>query len=205
MIFRADDVRGPGQRAAALAKQARGLVRLPPRVALFYLRALVTAYRAGDRWSLDVVTRPHELAALLRVARGRRHVVEIGTATAWTSTALALADPARRVVSVDVTEHDHRDRYLALAPSSCRERIDLRLITEDDAVPGVEDVDLLFVDGAHDAESTVRAYEAWAPRLTPDALVLFHDYGDPAYPGVAAAVERLGLPGRPHGRMFVSG
>jgi len=183
---------------------ARGLVALPPRVGLFYLRALVTARRLGDRWSLDVVTRPHELAEILRVARGRRHVVEIGTATAWTATALALADPERRVVSVDVEEHDHRDRYRALAPRSARERIDLRLVGGDEAVPGVDGVDLLFVDGAHDADSTVAAYEAWAPRLAPGALVLFHDYGDPDYPGVAAAVQRRGLAGRPHGRMFIA-
>lgn len=178
---------------------------LPPRVALFYLRALMAARRVGDRWSLDVVTRPHELAALLRVARGRRHVVEIGTATAWTATALALADSERRVVSVDVEEHEHRDRYLALAPASCRERVDLRLVAGTEAVPGVEGVDLLFIDGAHDADSTVQAYEAWAPRLAPGALVLFHDYDDPDYPGVTAAVERLGLAGRAHGRMFIAG
>ena len=57
-MFRADDTRSTPQRALALLKQAAGLARLPPRVARFYVAALRTARTHGDRWSLDVVTRP---------------------------------------------------------------------------------------------------------------------------------------------------
>lgn len=201
-MFRADDTRGRIARAQALAGQAAALARLPPRVAAFYVRALRTARACGDRWSLDVATRPRELAAILRLARGRRHVVEIGTATAWTSTALVLADPVRQVVSFDVVARAHRERYVALAPAEARRRLDLRLRPGEDPPPDVTGVDLLFVDGAHDEASNVAVFEAWRPRLAPGALVLFHDFGDPAYPGVAGAIERLGLDGEEHHRLF---
>lgn len=202
-MFRDDDTRGALERAAGLLVQARSFARLPNSVAVFYLRALLTAYRHGDRWSLAVVTRPRDLAPLLAIAEGRRTVVEVGTATAWTSSALVLSDPQRRVVTLDVEEHEHRERYLALLPRQARERIDLRLAPGEHRQPDVDGVDLLFLDGAHDAEATKNAHEAWRPALAPNALVAFHDYGDPAYPGVQEAVERLRLEGDARGRLFV--
>jgi predicted O-methyltransferase YrrM len=201
-VFRADDTRGGTARAAALIRQAAGLARLPPKVARFYARALRTASRAGDRWSLDVATRPHELAAILRLARGRHAVVEVGTATAWTTLALALADEERRVVSFDVEVRAHRDRYVRLVPEHVRRRVDLRLGRGEAPPDDVAGVDVLFIDGAHDEASNLTVFEAWRPRLAAGALVLFHDYGDPAYPGVASAVERLGLDGEVHRRLF---
>jgi hypothetical protein len=58
---------------------------LPPRVALFQWRARRLALRIGDRFSLVSATRPQDLAELMSLARGRRHVVELGTGTAWTT------------------------------------------------------------------------------------------------------------------------
>ena len=201
-MFRADDSRGRVARVRALARQSAALATLPPRVAVFYVRALRTASATGDRWSLDVATRPRELAALLRLARGRRVAVEVGTATGWTSLALALADPGRRVVSFDVEVRAHRERYVALVPPAVRARVDLRLGRGEHPPQDLAGVELLFVDGAHDEASNVAVFAAWRDRLAPGALVLFHDFGDPAYPGVAAAVERLGLDGEARGRLF---
>ena len=44
---------------------------------------------------------------------------------------------------------------------------------------------------------------AWRPALAPGALVLFHDYGHPGFPGVAEAVSKLGLHGSADGGIFV--
>ena len=185
-----------------MIRHALALPRLPPRVAWFYLRALRSARSAQDQWTLDVVTRPAELAALLRAARGRRFVVEVGTASAWTACALALADRSRRVLTLDVQHHRRRDRYLELVDERTRSRIDAPIRSGDDPPDDARDVELLFIDGAHDERSNVRVFEAWRPRLADDAVVLFHDYGDPAYPGVEAAVRRLGLDGTVHRRLF---
>ncbi len=62
---------------------------LPRRVALLALRAQARARRTGDAFSLASATRPADLARILRLAAGRRDVVELGTGTAWTAVALA--------------------------------------------------------------------------------------------------------------------
>src|SRR3954454_11463903 len=86
---------------------------LPPRAAHFQARAMLRAQRLGDDWALESSTRPRDVAALLALARGRRTVVELGTATGWTAGALLLADPQRRVASYDPVEREHRAAYLA--------------------------------------------------------------------------------------------
>lgn len=199
-VFRRDDTRSPARRAVTLVKQAVALARLPGPVRAFYVGALRTARERGDQWSLDVATRPHELRALLAVAKGRTNCVEIGTATGWTALSLALDDPRRRVTSYDPVVREHRDAYAALGG-------DVTFITAaGDAPQGPTEVDFLFIDGDHSEAGTVAAYEAWREHLAAGAVVAFHDYGDPAYPGVAAAVERLGLTGgRVAGRMYIHG
>lgn len=202
-LFRSDDPRSAARRALALLGQAAALATLPPRVAWFFLRAMRLARSLGDDWSLLVATRPRELAALLRVARGRRSVVEIGTASGWTAMALALADPERTVVTVDPVAREHRDAYAALAPSAAARITFVTGLGEDGPAASQPPVDLLFVDGAHDADATAGAFAAWRPALAPGAITAFHDFGDPAYPGVEEAVRRLGLRGSAANRLFV--
>jgi predicted O-methyltransferase YrrM len=183
--------------------QPRSLVRLllatralPWRPAAFQARAMLRAARLGDDWALLSSTRPADVAELLRLAQGRRNAVELGTATGWTAGALVLADPHRRLASFDPVVREHRDAYLALLPRAARERLELvRAPGHDARGDGVE---LLFVDSSHDRDATIAEVRAWQPRLAPGALVVLHDYGNPAYPGVAEAVAELELDGRPH-------
>jgi cephalosporin hydroxylase len=65
-------------------------------------------------------------------------------------------------------------------------------------------VELLFVDSTHARDDTVAEVRAWSPRLAPGALVVLHDYANPAFPGVRAAVEALGLDGEVRSGMFVA-
>jgi predicted O-methyltransferase YrrM len=187
-----------------LAARLPALRVLPPRVALFHARALVHALRAGDTFAVQSATRPADVATLLRLARGRRYVVELGTATGWTTAAFALADADRRVLSFDPVEQPHRARYLALLPAHTRERVTLV------RAPGAEGpehaqapVDLLFIDSTHERDDTIAEVKAWRSRLRPGALVVFHDYDNPAFPGVREAVELLDLSGSAQGGSFV--
>src|ERR1700760_2636771 len=103
-VFRWDDSRPARTRIRRLLTQARALVGLPSAVRSFYVRALWTAWRARDQYSFDVVARPHDLAAILRLAGEADRAVELGTATAWTSIALCLARASRRVATYDPVE-----------------------------------------------------------------------------------------------------
>jgi predicted O-methyltransferase YrrM len=179
---------------------------LPWRVARFYLRARRHARRSGDRFSLDSAARPSELAELLELAAGRDVVVELGTGTAWSAIALALDDRSRRIVSYDPSVRVERSAYLKLAGAEARERIELRA-EPDTRGPHVGDspAQLLFIDSEHEREPVLGAFAAWRRALAPGAIVVFHDYGHPAYPGVREAVQELGLNGRLVGTLFVAG
>jgi len=177
---------------------------LPAPVRRFWWRARSYARRSGDHFSLRSAARPAELAQLLVLARGRTAVVELGTGTAWTAIALALEDPARRVVSHDPSARPEREVYLDLAGVGVRERIDLR--DEPDSIgprPGDPPVQLLFIDSSHERDSVVAAFRAWRAALSSDAVVVFHDYGHPDYPGVRDAVADLDLSGQESGGLFV--
>lgn len=176
---------------------------VPLRVAWFQVRARRLAWRTGDMFSLTSATRPRDLRILLHLARGRRHVVELGTATGWTTISLALADPARSVLSCDVVSRPEPVRYLGLVDPAVRARVQLAIRPGSDGPADDRPVDLLYIDSSHDRAETVAEVEAWRPALAPGALVVFDDYGNPDYPGVSRAVADLGLPGRREGTMFV--
>lgn len=184
-----------------LARLLASTRALPPRAALFQARAMLRAARLRDDWALQSSTRPADVGELIRLARGRRNAVELGTATGWTAGALLLAEPGRRLASYDPVAREHRDAYLALLSRAARER--LTLIQAPGHEARGDRVELLFVDSSHDRDATVTEVRAWKPRLAPGALVVLHDYGNPAYPGVAEAVAKLGLDGRPRAGMYV--
>jgi predicted O-methyltransferase YrrM len=167
------------------------------------MRARRLARQRGDEFTLGAATRADELGTLIELARGRTHVVELGTATAWTAISLALADRSREVVSFDPMYWDGRNEYLALA-GSARERITLiEQPGEGGPQPGAPPAELLFIDSSHDREATLAEFAAWRHALAPGAVVVFHDYDEPAYPGVTEAVRELGLEGERFGHMFI--
>lgn len=127
---------------------------------------------------------------LLGLAKGRREVVELGTGTGWSAVVLALADRERRVRTFDPKVHEHRGRYLALAPEAARR---IMLIERRGAETDESPVEFLFIDSSHQREQTVEEYRAWEPSLRPGTVVAFHDYG--TWEGVTEAIEELDLEG----------
>jgi hypothetical protein len=65
---------------------------LPRAVVWFHGRAPWLALRRSDVFSMRSATSPRQLAELLRLARGRRRVVELGTATGWTGAIVIFDD-----------------------------------------------------------------------------------------------------------------
>jgi Methyltransferase domain len=180
-----------------------GLLGLRPRVLWFHWRARRQAWRTNDLFSLTSVTRPADMRVLLKMTEGRRRVVELGTATAWTAITLALDDPRRRVVTYDVIEREEAKRFLALVGPDVRERIDLVVAPGCTGPRDRQPVDLLYIDSSHTREHTIAEVRAWRPYLRPGAPILFDDYTHPDYPGVREAIEELGLEGEVRGTLFI--
>ena len=96
-----------------------------------------------------------------------------------------------------------RDRYLALA---ARAGTRLELVEGGgEQGPGERPwrPDMLFVDGSHDRDLTIATFRAWRPSLERGAIVAFHDYENPEYPGVTEAIRALDLDGEPDGDVYV--
>jgi SAM-dependent methyltransferase len=192
------------RRALVVLDRLRHLAGLPPSVAWFQARAVVSAAWSGDVFALRSAAHPGDVRALLRLARGRRTVVELGTATGWTTASLALADRGRTVTSYDPVVQPGRDRYQALVPRAARARMTFVQDTGESGAARWDgpSVDLLFIDSTHAREGTAAEFLAWRPRLAPGGVVVFHDFGNPAFPGVAEAVEDLGLAGEAVGGTY---
>ncbi len=141
---------------------------------------------------------------MLELAGDRRQVVELGTGTAWTAISLAVAQADREVTTYDPVLRVERERYLALVGPRVRARV--RFVNEPGSSgprDGME-VDLLYVDSAHERRVILDELDAWRPALRTGALVVFDDFTHPEFPGVREAVRELGLSGTQRGTLFVS-
>lgn len=192
------------ERAVADLHWVWGLRGLRPAILLFHLRARRRAWRAGDAW-ITAATPPYALQVLLRLARGRKRIVELGTGAAWTTLTLALDDADRRITTYD-PEHWDRERYTRLVPRRVSARIEF-VPTAGSAGPlehpGLEPVELLYIDSSHERDQTIEEFTAWRSLLAPDAIVVFDDLHHPRYPGVTEAIRDLGLTGEEEARFFV--
>jgi predicted O-methyltransferase YrrM len=202
-LFRSDDRRSAAQRGRRLALQATSLVRLPRPVAGFWLRAMRRAQAEHDTWSIDVACRPAELRVLLDTLAGARRIAEIGTAAAWTTCCLALAEADREVHSWDVEAHPERERYLGLLAPDARARVHLYDRPGGLGPADPPAVDAVFIDSSHEYDETVATFRSWEPAVAPGGIVAFHDWKDDAYPDVTRAVRDLGLDGESRGHLFV--
>jgi SAM-dependent methyltransferase len=180
-----------------------GLRALPPRVAWFYWCADRAARRACDHFSLDSVVRPTELGHLIALARGRERVVELGTGTAWTAIALALSDHHRVVITYDPVVRPERELFLHLVGADVRARIELMATRGKQGAEREVATSMIFIDSSHAREETIAEFESWRRVLATDGIVVFHDYRHPLYPGVAEAIEDLGLEGETRGSLFI--
>ena len=176
---------------------------LPLPVARTQLRARLAARKLDDMFSLTSATRPTDLATLLRLARGRQYIVELGTGTAWTTIALATDRPDSEIVSYDPIPQAHRDFYLAQVPEPVRRRI--QLIKAPGASGPRTDrlVDMLYIDSFHDRDNTLAEVRAWSSVMAPGGVMVFDDYTHTVHRGVAQAISELGLTGEVRGGLFV--
>lgn len=133
--------------------------------------------------------------ALQCLATGRA-VLELG---AWKGrSTVCLAAVARRVVSVDAHRGDPATgpadtyaEYLAnVTASGSLDRITPVLLRFQDLVDLGPRFDLVFVDGAHDADSVEHDTRLALQFIRPGGTIAWHDLG---YESVREGLQRLGL------------
>src|SRR5581483_1404158 len=177
-----------------LSWQTGSSASLPDEVVRFRRRAILVARLLRDELAVTGSAVPRDLAALLDLVRDARHVVELGTAAGWTALSVALVNPACRVLTLDDTHKKRRHAYSILVPKDVRSRVEFRTERAELGCGAIRDVDVLFVDvGWHSLEETRDPFLAWEPAVRTGGTVVFHDYRRPDFPGVAAAIDELGL------------
>jgi hypothetical protein len=154
----------------------------------------------ADRFTLpdiDGWLRPEEGEALAKLAEGKR-VLEVGSYCGLST--VCLARTAKLVVAVD--PHDGRgtavpqDTLPKLRANLQRYGVADRVTVYPVPFARLDPdytcrFDLIFIDGAHDAESVRADIRRALPLLAPGGVLAFHDYGSPIDPGVAEAVDEL--------------
>jgi predicted O-methyltransferase YrrM len=139
-----------------------------------------------------------ELGAVLHIVEELRPraVLEIGTQAGGTLYCWCkLADPAARIVSVDLPGGEYGGGYTPeraeemrlLFPSNGQA---LHLIQADSHSPDtlaqvrslVGSLDFLFIDGDHTYEGVKRDFEMYAPLVRPGGVIALHDICESASP-----------------------
>lgn len=141
-------------------------------------------------YDIDGWLRQSEAKTLENLARGKR-VLEIGSYAGLSTIVMAR-------VAESVVASDYFDGRGTPTPISTREAFETNIkrygVAEKITVhnpdePIAGEYDLIFIDGAHDRESVESDICKARECLAPGGTIAFHDYGEPAHPGVREAVE----------------
>jgi hypothetical protein len=135
-------------------------------------------------------TSPAELEWLRASAALMQSVVEIGALHGRSSTALLSGCPGP-VYCVDPWDDPGRHSFPSFM-RSCGHFRNLRPVMglSPAVAEGIPDVDMVFLDGAHDEASVVADIGAWLPKTR--VLLCGHDYvPGGSFPDVATVVDRI--------------
>jgi hypothetical protein len=160
-------------------------------------------------WKPDGELMDGEQNCIYRLAKGRRVAVDLGTYKGLSASILSLA--CDKVYTYDCYE-DLPDNTFAdvLMPERYEEGRGhsfedvLKLSSRHSNLTPYKSlthqaglewnrgriVEVLFIDGDHSYEGTMKNYEAWEPHITKGAVVLLHDNNE-LHPGVMKAVKEL--------------
>jgi pimeloyl-ACP methyl ester carboxylesterase len=132
-----------------------------------------------------------------------KNIFVIGNSAGWSSFALALLNPAARVVAIDAGFDRNALEGLDFTNRVAREEgLDLRAVqaVSPDGVAAVAaehmtgPVDFAFIDGYHSAEQVVRDFDALRAHADPACVYLFHDVHEfKLQSGIEEIARRSGL------------
>jgi len=152
------------------------------------------------------------LNQMARVAPWGKPIVELGTFQGRTAAPLCAGakEIEAEVITIDNYAHDpafvawpkgyENDPECGKTPEEYAEltRANLaglgfhpRVIAGDSAIvpEGIEEVGMLFIDSAHNAERFTVECDAWLPLMEMGSILACHDYGQPAWPEMTPAID----------------
>lgn len=136
---------------------------------------------------------PCEANALAELSAGKR-VLEIGSYCGLST--VCIGRTAEHVTAVDYFDGrgtpDPQDTRAIFDDSIRRYGLTEKVeaVHPDDRLPP-QGYDVAFIDGAHDEDSVRLDIAKCLDALKPDGVIAFHDYNQPAHPGVSAAIDEL--------------
>lgn len=125
--------------------------------------------------------KPRKLAGILaRLAEyiKAKHVLELGTSLGITTCYLAR-QTQQKVYTIEACADVRNTALSTFKNCGLENKIDSRLGIFDDILPGllkeVQQFDIVFIDGNHTEEATLRYFEQVLPNLHNDSLLIFDD------------------------------
>lgn len=123
-------------------------------------------------------------------------VVNIGAGAGTSALAMREANPAIDLYSVDKSEggpfggfEGERNAFIEAGLPIPKQRLG------DSKQLGLEwtgpTIDLLFIDGDHSAMGVAGDFAAWYGKVSPDGVIIFHDYGSDNWPDVKLFVDNV--------------
>ena len=160
----------------------------------------LTARELHDRLGLKMFVELDALHLLAKVLPAKPICVNLGSGWGVSSLAFLEAREDLYLYSVDNRDENHprgalgneRDVYAeaGIDPSRWHQYLGDAARTAKFHKPMV---DLVYHDADHNGPEVLAAISAWAPKIKPEGVFAFHDYGDPRWLEVKPVVDdRLG-------------
>ncbi len=141
----------------------------------------------ADREALTSANETCALAAITRAVRPKK-ILEIGTAKGGSTYQFFLNSDAI-IFTLDLGTPEIANEAIR----KCFQSERIRVLTSDSRTfdfSALENVDMIFIDGGHDAETVLSDSENAFKIISKGGVVLWHDY-KPSFPGVFSALNNL--------------
>jgi predicted O-methyltransferase YrrM len=163
-----------------------------------------------SKWNMDPIEQ-YYLGAIAQVRRPQK-IFEIGTFDGATSLFLARVVPDARIYTLDLPQEDLADKKLALGRAHARAASRFGSTAEADRItqlygdsrefdfsPYYDKIDLVIVDGSHEADCVIPDTENALRMVAPGGMVVWDDYV-PRRSSLVAAVDNAA---KRHGLLII--
>jgi len=129
------------------------------------------------------------LQALARMLPENPVIVNIGACFGTSTLAMLEARPDAFIFSIDINICPKEPKHIKMAGADRASVIRVLGPSQDAGVYWPQQVDMVFVDGAHGYPEVVRDIRAWSGKIKQGGILAFHDYDKDILPHVKRAID----------------